>query len=248
MDNGDPNIVVSEFRVWRRTKRVTADLKNKTVCFENCHTPRKLLATVESNFTCPISEILETHELTHKGRTTLTIVTSSGRALIPEGATNFRQMKDLLSGISKITPGGPAIDHPMMAFVYLLGALIGLAAGPLIVAGIGRLIDPDFTLGSTGLIALLMFLGAAVGVVVLWLTINTVDRVWSVSFVLPIGFGMLGVTVGLSLAGLIAPWIGWSGLLSIALPLTGGAAGIAFGVFKEKKRKMDQARHDSKLA
>ena len=241
MPSDPPKNVVCEFRwLFGKTRRVTIDYENKTVCFENCHTPRKFLATAESTFTCPINEILEHHETESKNhRKTLLIVTSRGRAAVPSWATNYRQLRDLLPGICGLTPGGAAIEHPEMIQVCMFGALAGCAVGPLLAGLLLAFCAPKYTM-PVELLALLMFLGAITGVVTGWVVVDAVDRRFGISLVLPLRFGATGLLLSLLLTGQFGP-------TRIAICLVVGLIGVVFGTYLEKRRQRTQGRRRTEL-
>lgn len=226
-----PQVIRSEYRgVFGKTTRVIADLAENTVRFENCHTPRKFLATCEREFVCPMDDIREVHEFTSKGHATLTIVTTHGKAHIPGNASNYQQLQGLLSGISNLTPSGPAVDHPMMGLVYIVGATVGLFTG----VACWATMAPSSS--SAGLLMVLMFVGAAIGVAFIALIVSASDRFLGIRLVVPIGLGCMGGTIGMALAK-AAP----SGKVWIVLVAFGVIAGATIGVFGEK-RKGHQAK------
>ena len=88
-----PDRLTCEFPRGAYQGRVTVDMQEKKVHFENCHTPEKPLATAEAEFSCDLVEILDVHEYTYPGSETLAIVTSTGTAVVPVIATGYAEMK-----------------------------------------------------------------------------------------------------------------------------------------------------------
>ncbi|MEE2685998.1 MAG: hypothetical protein VYB09_06785 [Planctomycetota bacterium] len=183
--------VTCEFSRGSYPARVTVDLQEKSVHFQNCHTPEKPLATAEAEFSCELVDILDIHEYSYPGSETLTIVTSTGTAVVPVGATGFDEMKELLTSVAKITPAGRAVNSPVMIWVYGLGALLGLA-GPLI----WILSDLDNRI-HMGLLALLSIFTAFCGVVLIRLIVSLFDRLWEIDLSWSLGLLMGGFIAGL---------------------------------------------------
>ena len=183
--------VTCEFARGSYQGRVTVDLQEKRVHFQNCHTPEKPLATAEAEFSCELVDILDIHEYTYPGSETLTIVTSTGTAVVPVGATGFDEMKELLTSVAKITPAGHAVNSPAMIWVYGLGALLGLA-GPLIWIRF----DLDNRI-SLGLLALLSISTAFCGVALVRLIVSLFDRLWEIDLSWSLGLLMVGFIAGL---------------------------------------------------
>ena len=62
--------VTCEFPRGAHQGRVTVDLREKKIHFENCHTPEKLLATAEAEFSCELVDLLDVHEYAYPGSET----------------------------------------------------------------------------------------------------------------------------------------------------------------------------------
>jgi len=191
MSDNLENQVTYDFFRGSYPARVTVDLQEKKVHFQNCHTPEKPLATAEAEFSCELVDILDIHEYTYPGSETLTIVTSTGTAVVPVGATGFDEIKELLTSVAKITPPGRAVNSPAMIWVYGLGALLGLA-GPLVWV----LKNPAMRF-HLGLLTLICLFTATCGVFLIRWFVKIFDHFWEIDLSWSLGLGMVGFIAGL---------------------------------------------------
>jgi hypothetical protein len=86
--------------MWRR---FVVDTDQATVTFHRCHVPKRFFSFgVDSEFTCPLSELRWTRRSRASGLGwLLEVVTPSGRAMIPERASGFEEMKSaLIAGLA----------------------------------------------------------------------------------------------------------------------------------------------------
>jgi hypothetical protein len=228
--------VTCEFPRGSHQGRVTVDLQEKRVHFENCHTPEKPLATAEAEFSCELVEILDVHEYTYPGSETLTIVTSTGTAVIPIVATGYAEMKELLVSVAGITPAGRAVNSPAMIWVYGLGALLGLA---------GPLVWIRFDLNNRinmGLLGLLSIFTAACGIALVRLIVTIFDRLWKIDLSWSLGLGMLGMIMGLGCGNSLArgPWLSWTSPMMLVIPGMGFLAGFLLGIPAMRKKSRNR--------
>jgi hypothetical protein len=77
-------------RFWTGLKAVSiaVDSDAAVIHFENCHVPRRFLATAQTWYSCPIGDVRGVHRFGYSRGESLTIVTATGKAVIPAAATN----------------------------------------------------------------------------------------------------------------------------------------------------------------
>ena len=113
----------------------------------------------------------------------------------------------------------------------MFGALVELFAGVIVTPRNAT----DATLG------LFVLVGAVLGVAGSHLLVWGADRFLKTSLVQSIGFSVLGASIGLAIASVIAPWIGWN-----LLPMAALAGAVFGGMFGIKKQSREQRSFQSK--
>lgn len=210
---------------------VYLDADDGVIHFQNCHVPRRLIASASEWFTCRVDEILAVHLFRYRGES-LTIVTPEGKAVIPESGTGYAEFRDRIRQSVPFTQPGFSTDHPMMGFVYLLGALGGLF--------LGFLLTPQNSSDAT--LGVFVLIGAFLGTVCSFVLVWSADHIWQTSIVQPLGFAVVGGSIGLFVSKWLTPWLGWNLMVVAVLSLIGGVAGVAYGA---KKQQREQAPVDA---
>ena len=218
--------VVCEFPRGSEQGRVTVDLVEKKVHFQNCHTPEKPLATAEAEFSCELADVLDVHEYTYPGSETLTIVTSSGTAVVPRLATHYAQLKELLGSVANITPAGRAVNNPAMHWVYALGALLGLMP-PLL-----WVLNNPLMPFHLGVLALIATFTAICGAVLIRIVVVIFDRIFHLNITLSLSLGTMCMTIGMGCSNSLArnAWISWSGSMWLVVPGIAFLVGFLLGI------------------
>lgn len=134
-------------------KSVSVDFAKASIHFHNCHTPRRFLAMVQSEFSCSFADLMAVQRFRYKGDS-LIIQTTTGKALIPSTATDYERLCERLPDCVPPNRVGDILEKPWMGYVYALSAMGGLLlALPLAPRN-----------ASIGVVALSMFLGAGAGI------------------------------------------------------------------------------------
>lgn len=136
-------------------KSVSVDFARTSIHFQNCHMPRRFLALVDSEFTCSFADLIAVHRFRYRGDS-LTIQTTTGKAIIPSTATEYERLCGLLPDCVPPNRSGVVTERPWMGYVYALSAMGGLLLAL-------PLVPRD---ASIGVVALSMFLGAGAGIFV----------------------------------------------------------------------------------
>jgi hypothetical protein len=199
-DTDGKMLVVEYPGLYIKRRRIIADFAGKTIRFENCHTPRRFLATASREFTCPMTDILDAYDQTIESSTQLTIVTANGKAVVPESATNYQDLRQLVARISELTPSGPITESP--ATVYVCGAS---AMGGIV---IGWMITP--TKASDAVLIGCVLGGAVVGPLLAMLILRVLGSAAHSPLLLPAVGGVIGGIFGLSLLFLNANPGNWA--------------------------------------
>ncbi len=168
---------------------VLVDPQRETICFVNCHVPRRMLAVAEKQYTCPIDDIRAVHRFSDRWGESLTIITEAGKAIVLNKGEGFEDLWRLLKDLVPENAPGFATDDPRMGFVWVLGAIGGLFGG--------WYLTPERS-GDTTL-GLFLLCGAIFGVVGGHLLIKIIDRWFRVNVVKAIGYGTLGAIAGLGI-------------------------------------------------
>ena len=111
----------------------------------------------------------------------------------------------------------------MMSMAYLAGALLGLFAGVMLTPKNAN----DSTLG------LFAVVGAALGVVFIYLLVVLAERRFKIGLAQPIGFAMAGTFAGLLLHSMLVQWVGWG--TAMVFVVVGAVIGFLFGIFKQTR-------------
>jgi hypothetical protein len=136
-----------------------------------------------------MTDILDAYEQTIESSTQLKIVTAHGKALVPESATNFQDLRRLAACVSELTPSGPVTDSPATMYIYVAGVLGGIV--------IGWMITP-MKASDTVLIGC-VFGGAVVGPLLAMLILRVLGSAAHSPLLLPAVGGVVGSIFGLSL-------------------------------------------------
>lgn len=216
--------LVYRFSNGLKSAAIYIDAIHGKIHFHNCHTPRRFLSTASELFSCPIDELKAAHVWRHDGES-LTIVTSQGKALMPDAGPGYGEVRDAIQELVPFTHPGFSADHPMMNMVFIMGAVIGLFTGVLLVP----------SNSSDAVLGLFVLFGAVLGCVGIYGLVWAGDRLLRTGFVQPIGYAVVGGIAGLLVAGLFQPWIGWQLTPMIVLVLVGVVAGGMFGIQKQSR-------------
>jgi hypothetical protein len=227
--------LVFRFNNGLKSAAIHVDVAGRLIHFHNCHTPQKFLATAEEWFSCPVDDVQRYSSNGPRYYVPyLTVVTATGKAYVlhDERWSSERGYKELRDTIQELVPFTRprflSSDHPMTGMVYFVfGPLVGLFAGVIVTPRNAN----DATLGLFVLIGTI--LGVASGPLMVW----TCDRFLKSSLVQPIGFSVLGATIGLAIANFIAPWIGWDLLPMAAIVAAGAVFGGVFGIKKQSREQ-----------
>jgi hypothetical protein len=128
-------------------------------------------------------------EQTIESSTQLTMVTAHGKALVPESATNYQDLRQVVARISELTPSGPITDNPATVYVYAASAMGGIV--------IGWMITP-MKASDTVLIGCVLG-GAVVGPLLAMLILRVLGSAAHSPLLLPAVGGVIGGIFGLSL-------------------------------------------------
>lgn len=227
---GEPDIsddaLVYRFSNGFKSAAIYIDETGGVIHFHNCHTSRRFLSSSSTWFSCPIDDVKGAHVFRYRGES-LTVVTETGKALIPKIGTGYAEFRDTIKRLVPGTQPGFSTDHPMMGMVYLAGALIGLFGG-------FALTPQDASDATVGVFVLA---GSALGVAASYFMVHVGDRWLKIGLAQPIGFGMAGLIIAMMSTRLLRPILGWNATPFIALSVIGGVMGFAFGVSRQLKER-----------
>ncbi len=205
---------------------VFVDTDDGLIHFKDCHVPRKFLSSAQAWYSCPIGDLKGVHVFRYRGES-LTVVTPTGKALIPATGDKYPELRKTLTGLVPHSQPGFSTDHPMMGMVYVAGALLGLFAGVFLTprnAG-------DSTLG------LFVLTGTIFGVAGIHLLVYVADRCLKTGLAQPLGFGMIGAWIGIAISSALVGVIGWALGPMIAMAATGCVLGVGYGVWKQSRER-----------
>ena len=205
-----------------RSSVVLVDRDAGLIEFRHCHVPRRFLARAQPSFLCSTTDIKAVH-FTPRFRNSpggLTVVTTSGKAFIAETGSSFAELREWFAEAVPTNQPDFSTDNPMMGFVYLFGALVGLFAGVFL----------SRNAGNTALVVITVF-GTTFGVIGSHLLVYVAGRVLKIDFAQLIGYGMLGITVSAWIGSFIGGWP------MVAIVLTGAFLGVMAGVKKRSLKK-----------
>jgi len=223
-----PDPIWCRFTFQWRSRVVLVDRDAGLIEFRHCHVPRRFLARAQPSFLCSTTDIKAVH-FTPRFRNSpggLTVVTTSGKAFIAETGSSFAELREWFAEAVPTNQPDFSTDNPMMGFVYLFGALVGLFAGVFL----------SRNAGNTALVVATVF-GATFGVIGSHLLVYVAGRVLKTDFAQLIGYGMIGITVGAVVSRAIGPLIGWNMAPMAAIVLTGAFLGVMAGVKKRSLKK-----------
>ncbi|MFO0865620.1 MAG: hypothetical protein U0744_13375 [Gemmataceae bacterium] len=194
--------------------------------FGNCHTPRRFLGTTERWRSCPIKEVIAAHPFASKGHESLTVVTQAGNALLYDGMENYQAFRERLEALLPPWQAGYSAEHPMMGFIYVGAALVGVLLG----GGAGVWIGPKNPGDATWLL-IGAFAGAIAMVALARVGVMLADRYLGVSIVPPIALAGFGAVLGFMLTN----WLDLSLPFGLFPPIVGTLAGFVAGIVKLKR-------------
>lgn len=212
------NAIICQFFTGLRTGTVVIEPDAAVIHFDHCHVPNRFLAVAQRTFRCSLSEIKDFY-CYQAGGASLTIRTATGRAIIPEHATNYDQLVEFLQRTIPARPIVLGADHPLMGYVYLVGALTGLFSGVYFT-------PRD---ASNSVLGVFVIVGAFLGILLSWLFVYLIHRYLKIEIARLIGYGVVGLIGGLTLALLIAPFLEWSPVPLVALATAGAILGVFWG-------------------
>ncbi len=206
---------------------VIVDPHREMIHFLKCHVPRRFLARVEPLFSCPFSDLKAVYQFNDRGVECLTVVSESGKAVIPNTGANYGDVSGLLTDLVGENQSGFATDDPRMGVVWLAGAMVGLFTG--------FLVAPQNSSDST--LGVYVVCGAILGVICSQLLIRVLDRTFKVNLARIIGYGTIGVIAALNVGSIFMPLVGWSMPVMAAIVLVGFLLGAFISHSKQSARK-----------
>ena len=221
----DADALVYHFSNGTRPASLYVDDVNRLIHFRNCFAPRELLSSAVSWFTCSFDDLRGVHVFRYRGGESLTVVTQTGKALIPRTHKNYSEVRGFLKELKPLADPGFDTDHPMMPIVYAGAALLGLAVAFLAMP-IGA---------NEAMVGLTALAGGFVGVVVAYVIVSIFDRKLKIGLVQPIGFGVVGLLVGVVLSQLFGAAVRWEQSVILSTIAVCGVLGLCFGVFRQRR-------------
>lgn len=213
------NAIVCPFSTGLKSASITIDPDAAMIYFENCFVPRRFLASAQKLFSCPVSDVRGVHQLRLQREESLTIITTTGTAVIPATATNYFRMFAFLKEAVPVSQPGFSTDHPLMGIVYGAGAMIGLLGG--------ALLTPRNA--NDGTLAAFVFCGSVIGVASSYLAVRLGDLWLKTNLAKILGYAAIGAGIGMAVTIMVGPIIGF-GILPISiLILSGGVIGMFVG-------------------
>ncbi len=218
-----------KYRYFTGTKSgaVIIDTHGETIYFVNCFLPRRFLAVSEREHSSPLSGIRAVHRFCDRGCVWLIIITSAGKAVVPNTGEGFEELWRLLKEIVPENAPGFATDDPRTQFAWVLGAICGLFGG--------WYLTPDQS-GDTTL-GLFLLGGAILGVVGGHQLIKIIDHWFRVNVARAVGYGILGAIAGPGIGINRLLIAGWPKYLVILAALGGfilGAGLSRIGAVRER--------------
>ncbi|MHC4877202.1 MAG: hypothetical protein ACYTGL_11965 [Planctomycetota bacterium] len=211
----NPNTIFCRFTAWRSCT-VVADPDTNEIEFTNCHTPRKFLATSQRRFVCSRADVRALHftPSTHQHPGGLTIVTTSGKAFVPENASSFGVLRDWLAeGVPDNAPEF-ATDNPATLWASMVGTMVGILLGTFLARNSG----------NTQLV-IAVITGAVAGAAGGYLLVAFGARVLNADLARPIMLIVIGLMCGLAIDGVLSPWLGANSAITATLVAGGGMIG-----------------------
>ena len=223
-----PNAIWCRFTFERRYRIVVIDRETGLIEFRHSHVPRRFLARAQSSFRCSIADVKAVHFTPpfRNGRGGLTVVTSTGKAYIPAIGSNFAELREWFAHAVPINQPDFATDNPAIWFVYVLGALVGLFTGVFLTRNAG---DTALVIATV--------LGAIGGVVGSHLLVYLGARLLRTDFAQPVGYAMIGLTIGIGISEAIQMYVAWNPALTTAIVVAGVVLGVLAGLRKRTLKK-----------
>jgi hypothetical protein len=113
----------------QKWRLVAVDLTEGRIHFKDCFVPNQLMGgwAFSSYASCSLGEVLSIPYMPNFESCggNLHIITKSGKAILPDNATNYDQLWDLLKDISQHTPSALPVDSPYLYYWIITGTLIG---------------------------------------------------------------------------------------------------------------------------
>lgn len=189
--------IVCRFTVLGRTmRRIVVDFGNERVHFHRCHTQRKFLAVAQSEFSCSFNELVDVFRVQHKGDS-LTVVTTTGKAVIPMSATDYEILCARLPGCLPEQRAVVDVENPLMGILYVAAAVVGLF--------VGVAVTPRAA--SVGVMGLLMVVGAGCGVFLIRAAVVVFNAAARRSIVPALAGGLV---VPATVLALLGSGLGWA--------------------------------------
>lgn len=207
------------FSTGLRSLSVMIDQSSGTIHFGSCYTPRRFLAMTLGMYSCPLRDLRGVYFHRHRRHESLTIVTTDGKAVIPNSGPDFGQLRHALGELHPKNYAGYARFNPRLGKIGLVLMMVGATGG----------VALSPSVGSVGAAGLLVFAGGlsglALGNAILW----CIDRRPITNLSRPLRIGAGGIAVGAGAAGALVPYLGWNWLIAIAFAAVGGAFGTILG-------------------
>ncbi len=225
----NPNTIFSRFTAWRSCT-VVADPDTNEIEFTNCHTPRKFLATLQRRFVCSRDDVRALHftPSTHQHSGGLTVVTTTGKAFVPENASNFDVLRDWLAeGVPDNAPEF-ATDNPATLWASMVGTIAGIL--------LGTFLARDG--GNTQLVSAVVG-GAIAGAVGGYLLVAFGAGVLKLDIARPIMLSVTGLMIGLVISSMLKPLVGASTPVTVTLVVGGGIIGGMAAARRHSVRQLE---------
>ncbi len=225
------NSLVCLFDALGTTVAVIVDGDAGVIHFKNCHSLPGFISKNVPWFSAPLSDVVSVSQATFKGQTTLTIVTTTGKATIT-ALSNFHDLQAVLKSVLETNsrgdkgPSGRAIidatPAPIPAFgrvsFCMLGAIVGLICG---------FASSPLSARSDGLLVLRGFLGVLIGGGGVYGLVLVKDRAVKAQLGSHFGFSIGGGFVGWLLYLMLKMWIAPNLVLGLLLTSLGAVIGLS---------------------
>ena len=157
-------------------------------------------------------------------------MTTTGKAVVPENASNFTLLRDWLAeGVPENDPEF-ATDNPATIWASMVGTILGIL--------LGTFLARDG--GNTQLVSAVVG-GAIAGAVGGYLLVAFGARVLMLDIARPIMLSVIGLLIGLVIASVLRPFVGASTPVTVTLVVGGGIIG---GMAAARRHSVPQPRDD----
>ena len=231
------DVMVYRFANGLKSAAVFYDAAEQMVHFYNCHWERRLFSTADVWFSCPITQLKATHVFRHEGTESLTIITAAGKATIAQTGSEYTAFSEMMMMLVPVNEPGYATDHPMMPSVSLAGALAGLF--------LGWFATPPTA--TDEVLGVFVLGGACLGVASIYGLVFLAQRWLKVGLTQPLGYGMLGLVLGLMAANGLQLFVGWSFVMLLTLCGIGALGGVAYGAYRQRQESFSSGQRVSEL-